>query len=161
MAKIKTTNELVLEELAETFDHIDLDNDGLIELDDMRALLRNCSINLSNETMQHNISRVCPNDNSTFTLGDFTRTMVDCLNGEDGFELLHKSFNILDRDDDGKVDAVQLARLHNTLMRGNSQPHLTNEDASSILDCADLNADRAVTLEEFISIIMSGIKALN
>jgi len=133
-----TKEQIVKEIVKEWFSRIDKDNDGQITTKELGTFLRSRGENVTEADIQGFINGVDADRNGTVDFQEYLTYVM---------AMIRHAFRVINRDGNGYIDAAEL-RLMMT------QIGYKDEEVDEMFQEADINDDRQVNYEEFISAVM-------
>ncbi|KAI4300854.1 hypothetical protein L6164_034184 [Bauhinia variegata] len=135
-------------ELAQAFKLIDRDNDGIISLEELEALLTRLGAQhqqLSQEEVTMMLSEVDHDGEGCISIQALTNRVGSACGPVSDSDDLREAFDVFDTDQDGKISAEELLRVFKAI----GDERCTLEECRRMIESVDRNEDGFVCFEDF------------
>ena len=136
-------------EIREVFDLFDADGAGLLDVKELRVAMRALGLDPTPADVQSVTDSGRVKDGK-IAFDAFYDAMAERISARDPREDIAKAFALFDEDGSGKITLTTLRRLAKEL--GET---VTDTELEEMITEADQDGDGAVTLEDFVKIMMS------
>jgi len=145
-------NEEQRQEIREAFELFDSDKNGIIDLHEMKVVMRALGFEVRKEEVVRLVEDVHRGDTSQrgVTLPDFTEIMTEKYSIRDPRIEMQKAFQLFDDDNTGKISLRNLRRVARELGE-----NLSDEELQAMIDEFDKDQDGAINEEEFMGIMLN------
>lgn len=147
------TEDEVLE-IKEAFDLFDSDKSGQIDVEELKAALKNLGIDAKNQTLSNMMADLDKDGSGQIDFNEFIDMMTAKMSDRDTREDLEKVFRLFLGDDD-KADKITIKHLKRVARELNE--NMSDEELQEMITRADLNKDQGVDFEEFYAIMTKKI----
>ncbi|KAA0044175.1 hypothetical protein IC582_009627 [Cucumis melo] len=148
IADFLSTEEV--EDIKEMFKKIDTDNDGIVNIEDLKAGIHNFSSQLAEPEIQMLIEAVDTNGKGTLDYGEFVAVSLH-LQRMANDEHLRKAFSYFDKDGNGFIEPDE---LRDALVEDGADD--CTDVANDIFQEVDTNKDGLISYEEFVAMMKTG-----
>ncbi|XP_043724682.1 calcium-dependent protein kinase 13 [Telopea speciosissima] len=139
-----------VEDIKEMFEKMDIDNDGIVSIEELKAGLQKFSSPLAESDVQMLIEAVDTNGKGKLNFGEFVAVSLH-LQRMANDEHLRKAFSYFDKDGNGYIDPEE---LQGALMEDGT---ITSADvANDIFQEVDTDKDGKISYEEFAAMMKTG-----
>lgn len=143
-------SESVKSEWADAFNMFDADGDGCITVSELIKVLHAMGVMVTESEAKNMLDEVDTDNDGTIDLEEFDQ-MMSKRNSDEVNELeLLKAFQVFDKNSDGFIDTDELMGIMLNLGEG-----ISREEATEMLNMADLNGDGKVDYKEFIKMMLT------
>ncbi|KAL8152701.1 hypothetical protein V2J09_010461 [Rumex salicifolius] len=139
-----------IEDIKEMFMKIDVDNDGIVTIEELKAGLLKFSSQLVESEVQMLIEAVDTNGKGTLDYGEFVAVSLH-LQRMAHDEHLHKAFSYFDKDENGFIEPDELRDI----LMEDGLDDCTNI-ANDIFQEVDTDKDGKISYEEFVAMMKTG-----
>lgn len=139
-----------LNRLMESFKLFDRDGDGVIDLNELDAIMRSLGESLPRETLVQMIQAVDDDQSGTITLDEFVRLMASGTDAVDPQAEILEAFKVFDVDGNGTITADELKQV-----MGNLGHPITDDEVQAMIARVDTNADGKIDYNEFVRLMES------
>ncbi|XP_031450250.1 caltractin-like isoform X2 [Phasianus colchicus] len=136
------------QQLREAFDMFDPDGSGLMDVKDLKIMMRALGCELRKVEMKRIISEVDENGSGKINFESFLRVMTQKMAEPFSKEEILKGFKLFDYDGTGKISLEKLK-----LVATEVEEDITDEELQEMIDEADVDGDGKVDPEEFLRIL--------
>ncbi|XP_020582901.1 caltractin-like [Phalaenopsis equestris] len=136
------------QEIKAAFELFDTDGSGTIDAKELNIAMRALGFEISDEQIDEMIAEVDLNGSGAIELDEFVCMMTDKMEERDILEDLHKAFQIIDYDSDGRISAADIMSISKEL--GES---FTYKEIMEMIEEADQNGYGNVDEKDFISMM--------
>jgi len=143
------TQDETYQVLRKAFDQFDTNNDEVISPSELKMILKQLQINVSDKQLDEMIKQVDTNQNDKIEWSEFYTYMRSTVERKESIETIRASFKEFDLDGDGFVDASELQSKLSEL-QGQTIPE---EEIRAIIASVDTNNDGKIDIEEFIKLM--------
>ncbi|XP_050539789.1 calmodulin-beta-like [Daktulosphaira vitifoliae] len=137
-------------EFKEAFMLFDKDHDGKITEAELGVVMRSLGQRPTQSDLRGMVNEVDQDGNGSIEFNEFLLMMARKLKVSDGEEEMHHAFNVFDKNGDGFITFDELKRVMFSIGE-----RLTDEEIEDMIKEADLNGDKKIDYNEFITIITS------
>ena len=131
-------------EYRDAFNMFDTDFSGTITVEELSKVMANMGEKFAEEKAKKIIIEADTNKNETIEFGEFIVMMEKTSNPEDQNSELERAFKIFDKDGDGQITHSELKEVMRVMGK-----ELTDEQIEMMINSADLDKDKEISLEEF------------
>lgn len=135
------------EAIKTTFDLLDRDKDGNIDVKELERFILSQGMNIPPEELQELVEKIDSNGDGKIQYGEFKQSMDKIITKEDEESLCKQIFDMLDRGSDKVISVEELKYAFYCL----GEP-LTDDDVRHLIQFASGNGRDEVTFEEFSKI---------
>ncbi|KAJ3062769.1 hypothetical protein HDU98_001379 [Podochytrium sp. JEL0797] len=153
--KLNGITQEQIEYYREAYSLFDTDHSGFIDVTELRAVMRHCGLDPTEEEVHTMIASVDVDNTGTIDFEEFLIMMED-FRGETRIhntpEKLHEAFEAMDFDKNGFITAADLINVVKGLGGGES---LREDEALDMIRDADLDGDGVINFHDFCKLIQS------
>jgi len=135
--------------LRKAFDQFDTNNDEVISPEELKSILKNLQIQVSDNQMSKMIKEVDTNQNQQIEWSEFYAYMRTIVDRKESIETIKASFKEFDLDGDGYVDAKELQQKLSELQG----QKISDAEIKEIIGSVDINNDGKIDLDEFVKLM--------
>ncbi|XVE62053.1 hypothetical protein DITRI_Ditri06bG0088100 [Diplodiscus trichospermus] len=140
-----------VEDIKEMFKKMDTDNDGIVSIEELKAVFRNSGLQLAESEVQMLIEAVDANGKGRLDYGEFVAVSLH-LQRMANDEHIRKAFSYFDKDGNGFIEPDE---LRDALMEDGADD-CTNDVANDIFQEVDTDKDGRISYEEFAAMMKRG-----
>ncbi|KAG7017220.1 Calcium-dependent protein kinase 13 [Cucurbita argyrosperma subsp. argyrosperma] len=148
IADFLSTEEV--EDIKEMFKKIDTDNDGIVNIEELKAGVHNLSSQLGEHEIEMLIEAVDTNGKGTLDYGEFVAVSLH-LQRMANDEHLRKAFSYFDKDGNGYIEPDE---LRDALVEDGADD--CTDVANDIFQEVDTNKDGLISYDEFVAMMKTG-----
>ena len=140
------------QEILEAFELFDYDNNGLIDVHEMKVSMRALGFDAKREEVLQLMQDCAARDQNNQPLMDlpgFTDIMTDKFAQRDPRQEMIKAFQLFDENNTGKISLRSLRRVARELGE-----NMSDEELQAMIDEFDVDQDGEINLEEFLAIML-------
>merc|ERR1711981_650391 len=137
-----------IEEIKEAFDLFDTDGSGSIDPKELRAAMQSLGFEAKNQTIYQMITDLDKNKSGNIDFEEFLDMMTARMSDKDTREDIYKVFKLFDDDGTNTITLKNLRRVAREL--GET---MTDEELQEMIERADSNNDKVVTMDDFYNIM--------
>eukprot|EP00486_Rosalina_sp_Unknown_P001511 CAMPEP_0201574364 /NCGR_PEP_ID=MMETSP0190_2-20130828/18802_1 /ASSEMBLY_ACC=CAM_ASM_000263 /TAXON_ID=37353 /ORGANISM="Rosalina sp." /LENGTH=160 /DNA_ID=CAMNT_0048002503 /DNA_START=155 /DNA_END=637 /DNA_ORIENTATION=- len=141
--------------LKDAFNWMDEDGNGTVEPEEVAAILKKLGFDLSKEEITDIMCSLDENGDGVMDFGEFKDMMNRRLSINSEQAELRDTFNLFDKDQDGKISFDDLKKTLTQLGEA-----VTDQDVKDMIKEADLNGTGYIDFEEFKIMMSGGAKSL-
>mmetsp|Transcript_13790 Transcript_13790/g.29842 ORF Transcript_13790/g.29842 Transcript_13790/m.29842 type:complete len:254 (+) Transcript_13790:196-957(+) len=145
--RVRQLTEEQYKQLVDAFDLFDTDKSGVISAKELRSAMRSLGLNPTREDIRRIITHGDVDGDGNIDLDEFLAMMALQLDEKSARAKMLKVFGALDREARGWISVDDLVRISEDV-----GDVLTLEDATEMLDEADIDADGRVGAEDFLKL---------
>ena len=134
------------EMIKRTFDLLDIDKDGNIDVKELERFILNQGMNIPQEELQLLVEKIDTNHDGKIQLSEFEEIMNKMMNNEDDESISKQIFSSLDRKEDKVITADELKYAFYCLGE-----ILTDDEVRHLIQFASNNKD-SVSYDEFFKL---------
>ncbi|CAI9729746.1 squidulin-like [Octopus vulgaris] len=138
-----------LEEIKEAFQMFDIDHDGQITSNELKAVMKSLGQTPSEQDLEEMIREVDTDGNGTIEYPEFVEMMARQMGPPDAEREMKEAFKVFDKDGNGLITATELRQV----MLSFSEEKLTEGELEDMMKEADMDGDGMVSYEEFVKMI--------
>lgn len=141
-------------EIKEAFDLFDSDKSGKIDVEELKAALKNLGIDTKNQTLSNMMADLDSDNSGEIDFNEFIDMMTAKMSDKDTRADLEKVFRLFLGDDD-KADKITIKHLRRVARELNET--MSEEELQEMIVRADTNKDSGVDFDEFYNIMTKKI----
>lgn len=155
--KVKNNDKETLKmDLQKVFDIFDRNKDGSIGTKELRFVIKSFGITPTEDELQDIINEADTNGNGIIDFEEFVNVATRTIKDAEAEDELRQAFRVFDEDENGVISA---ADLHHAMTHLGDK--MSEEEVDEMIREADINNDKQINYEEFITMITSASKLSN
>jgi len=137
--------EQQVEEFKEAFSEFDIDGDGTITTQELGTVMRRIGERPTDKELTDMVAEVDEDKSGTIEFNEFLQMMA---NRQGDSEKIQKVFRVFDKNDDGFITSIELAKVMSDLGE-----RLSEEELEEMMRWADKDGDGKVGFQEFAALM--------
>eukprot|EP00090_Calanus_glacialis_P014995 TRINITY_DN23888_c0_g1_i1.p1 TRINITY_DN23888_c0_g1~~TRINITY_DN23888_c0_g1_i1.p1 ORF type:complete len:165 (-),score=69.29 TRINITY_DN23888_c0_g1_i1:89-583(-) len=138
-------SEQQVEEFKEAFSEFDIDGDGTITTQELGTVMRRLGERPTDKELKDMVAEVDEDKSGTIEFDEFLQMMA---NRSSDSEKIQKVFRVFDKNDDGFITSMELAKVMSDLGE-----RLSEEELEEMMRWADKDGDGKVGFQEFAALM--------